>query len=197
MSARKAPIQQQAPVQLPTSLQLAPAGIEADANLRCTDFVAKLWFLLDRTEYSKHIRWTDSGETFIFFPTAEFANEVLSRLFKHSNVASFVRQLNLYGFQRISHLEMLEDVTPPVTPDDAGLNSAPAVLQQQYEPSSVPPSGFMHPDFVRGKPNTLGRIRPKTANRNRKPSAAKPKKRARAQEDEDEEDERLPSRRRV
>ena len=43
---------------------------------------------------------------------------------------------------------MLEDVTPPVTPDDAGLNSAPAVLQQQYEPSSVPPSGFSESSFV-------------------------------------------------
>lgn len=43
---------------------------------------------------------------------------------------------------------MLEDVTPPVTPDDAGLNSAPAVLQQQYEPSSVPPSGFSESSFA-------------------------------------------------
>lgn len=46
------------------------------------------------------IRWSDSGETFVVADPVLFAKIVLPKYFKHSNFASFVRQLNLYGFYK-------------------------------------------------------------------------------------------------
>ncbi|WFD26004.1 hypothetical protein MNAN1_000979 [Malassezia nana] len=78
----------------------------------CSAFISKLWHLMINPDlYGKYIHWNEAGDAIIINSepdvAAEFAAEVLPKLFKHGNNASFVRQLNLYGFQRVSSSRLL------------------------------------------------------------------------------------------
>ena len=105
------------------------------------------------------IKWSDTGDSFfgMSYPTPllstlttnsrmrghsavfavldqeRFANEVLGRWFKHKNFSSFVRQLNMYGFHKIPHLQQ-------------------GVLRSESETEFW---NFEHPNFIRGQPDML------------------------------------------
>ncbi|CAB16301.1 stress-responsive DNA-binding transcription factor Prr1 [Schizosaccharomyces pombe] len=70
-----------------------------------SDFVRKLFNMLEEPEYRHILRWSDSGDSFIVLDTNEFTKTILPRHFKHSNFASFVRQLNKYDFHKVRHEE--------------------------------------------------------------------------------------------
>jgi heat shock transcription factor 1 len=70
-----------------------------------TAFLAKLWALVNDTSCDDLIAWDPAGGSFHVYDQARFAREILPRYFKHNNFASFIRQLNMYGFRKISTIE--------------------------------------------------------------------------------------------
>ncbi|KAK6199292.1 HSF-type DNA-binding-domain-containing protein [Scheffersomyces amazonensis] len=74
-----------------------------DPPVKKNAFVHKLFTMLSDPKLTHLIWWSGAPEhnTFALFPGKEFA-EALTGYFKHGNVASFVRQLHMYGFHKVS-----------------------------------------------------------------------------------------------
>ncbi|KAG5771029.1 hypothetical protein H9Q72_002310 [Fusarium xylarioides] len=64
-----------------------------------TAFIHKLYNMLEDPNIQHLISWSASAESFVMSPSADFS-KVLSQYFKHTNISSFVRQLNMYGFHK-------------------------------------------------------------------------------------------------
>ncbi|KAM4795678.1 heat shock factor protein 5 [Rhinophrynus dorsalis] len=82
-------------------------AFEFNTSINPNNFPAKLWRVVNSPCYQS-IRWDSSGET-IVIDQQLFQSELLCHsqhlygndIFKTSNFASFIRQLNLYGFKKI------------------------------------------------------------------------------------------------
>ncbi|PGH29624.1 hypothetical protein GX50_07632 [[Emmonsia] crescens] len=66
-----------------------------------TAFIHKLYSMLQDPGIQHLISWSSSNESFVMSPSQDFS-KVLAQYFKHTNVSSFVRQLNMYGFHKVS-----------------------------------------------------------------------------------------------
>lgn len=66
-----------------------------------TAFIHKLYNMLEDRSIQHLISWSNTNESFVMSPSNEFA-KVLAQYFKHTNISSFVRQLNMYGFHKVS-----------------------------------------------------------------------------------------------
>ncbi|CAI1739266.1 hypothetical protein SEUBUCD646_0O03740 [Saccharomyces eubayanus] len=75
----------------------ANTGSKAPAN----EFVRKLFRILENNEYPDIVTWTENGKSFVVLDTGKFTTHILPNHFKHSNFASFVRQLNKYDFHKV------------------------------------------------------------------------------------------------
>ncbi|SMN22384.1 similar to Saccharomyces cerevisiae YGR249W MGA1 Protein similar to heat shock transcription factor [Maudiozyma saulgeensis] len=67
-------------------------------------FIHKLHSILSRPELQEWIFWSkQDSSVFVVKPyDPKFSSQVLKKYFKHGNVSSFVRQLHMYGFHKIS-----------------------------------------------------------------------------------------------
>ncbi|KAK7744747.1 Flocculation suppression protein [Diatrype stigma] len=77
-----------------------------------TAFIHKLYNMLEDQNIQHLISWSTSEESFVMSPSHDFS-KVLAQYFKHTNISSFVRQLNMYGFHKVS------DVFHTGNPDSA------------------------------------------------------------------------------
>ncbi|XP_026087622.1 heat shock factor protein 1-like isoform X2 [Carassius auratus] len=116
---------------------VGPGGMVVSGN-NVPAFLTKLWTLVEDPDTDPLICWSPSGNSFHVFDQGRFSKEVLPKYFKHNNMASFVRQLNMYGFRKVVHIEQGGLVKPEK--DD---------------------TEFQHPYFIRGQENLLENIKRK------------------------------------
>lgn len=112
------------------------------ANMKASSsvpqFLTKIWALVEDPRNSNYICWSQDGNSFIVLDEESFAKEILPRHFKHNNMASFVRQLNWYGFHKVMQ-------------DESG-----AARQDKYCSGR-----YQHPFFKRGQEDLLIKIKRK------------------------------------
>ncbi|XP_019856235.1 PREDICTED: heat shock factor protein-like [Amphimedon queenslandica] len=65
-------------------------------------FISKVWSIVNDESILHLVAWSESGKTFLVLDEPRFSKDVLPKYFKHNNFASFVRQLNLYGFRKVA-----------------------------------------------------------------------------------------------
>uniref|UniRef100_A0A667Y772 Heat shock transcription factor 1 n=1 Tax=Myripristis murdjan TaxID=586833 RepID=A0A667Y772_9TELE len=115
-----------------------PAGASLLGGSNVPAFLTKLWTLVEDPDTDPLICWSPNGTSFHVFDQGRFSKEVLPKFFKHNNMASFIRQLNMYGFRKVVHIEHGGLVKPER--DD---------------------TEFQHPFFIRGQEHLLENIKRK------------------------------------
>ncbi|XP_066493530.1 heat shock factor protein 4 [Tiliqua scincoides] len=87
-------------------MQESPTSLAMDGySSNVPAFLTKLWTLVEDPDTNHLICWSINGTSFHVFDQGRFAKEVLPKYFKHNNMASFVRQLNMYGFRKVVNIE--------------------------------------------------------------------------------------------
>ncbi|KAI1794697.1 hypothetical protein LXA43DRAFT_971185 [Ganoderma leucocontextum] len=99
-------------------------------------FLLKLYEIVNDPTNEALVKWSEAGDSFYIFNQERFAREILGKWFKHQNFSSFVRQLNLYGFRKISALQQ-------------------GLLRTDNDSDTTQ---FAHPNFHRGQPDLLSLI---------------------------------------
>ena len=67
-------------------------------------FLNKIYAILSSNENLDSISWSEDGTAFMILDQNRFCNTVLPLYFKHSNYSSFIRQLNMYDFQKLKNV---------------------------------------------------------------------------------------------
>jgi len=118
---------------------LTPAMDSQGSAGSSSDFVRKLYKMLEDPSYSSVVRWGDDGDSFVILENEQFTKSILPKHFKHSNFASFVRQLNKYDFHKVRQCT------------EEGVSAA-------YGPNAWE---FKHPEFRANSKDSLDNIRRK------------------------------------
>ncbi|KAI1730673.1 HSF-type DNA-binding domain-containing protein [Ditylenchus destructor] len=120
--------------------QLQPYLIKEDEKIPL--FLIKLWNIVEDPAYFDVIRWDESGYSFHITDPYSFCRNVLPQYFKHNNLNSLIRQLNMYGFRKMTPIERT--------------SLARAESDQDH-------LEFSHPYFVRDHPELLMNIKRKVS----------------------------------
>ncbi|KAF0684965.1 Aste57867_23088 [Aphanomyces stellatus] len=99
-------------------------------------FLSKTFEIFSTPSFAAICGWNATGDTIIIHDPDVFVKQVLPRFFKHRNLPSFVRQLNMYGFHKsvldsnkreFRHKMFLRDKPELLRLIKRKVNTAPAV----------------------------------------------------------------------
>uniref|UniRef100_A0A7S2W9J3 HSF-type DNA-binding domain-containing protein n=1 Tax=Mucochytrium quahogii TaxID=96639 RepID=A0A7S2W9J3_9STRA len=85
--------------------QDALARANPQQRIMVTKFLKKTFQLVENPENHEYVDWSPDGKVVVIKKLHGFCEKVLPKYFKHSNFASFVRQLNMYGFNRMPKMQ--------------------------------------------------------------------------------------------
>ena len=78
-------------------------------------FLSKLYDILNNHNYNNVISWDKDGKKVVISDVVKLCKDILPKFYKHRNLSSFIRQLNLYGFHKykgiMESLEIYEHET--------------------------------------------------------------------------------------
>lgn len=83
-----------------TSSVLEKAKMKIKPTEVVSSFIKKTYEMLEDQRFPDMVDWNEEGTALIIKKPTEFGQKVLPTYFKHSNLTSFVRQLNMYDFHK-------------------------------------------------------------------------------------------------
>ncbi|KAH6886737.1 HSF-type DNA-binding-domain-containing protein [Coprinopsis sp. MPI-PUGE-AT-0042] len=108
---------------------------QGDSMPLASDFVKKLYNILEDTAVQSVVSWGPKGDCFVVKDVNQFSKTILPRVFNHSNFASFVRQLNKYDFHKVKSMG-----------------------NERFGEDAW---AFRHPDFLANRPDAVEKIKRK------------------------------------
>ncbi|GMM31679.1 hypothetical protein DAMA08_044240 [Martiniozyma asiatica (nom. inval.)] len=133
-------------------------------------FISKLYMMLHDPTLNHLIWWSrtslSDSFTFAISPGSEFS-QCLSIHFKHGNVASFVRQLHMYGFHKVcdgNNQNLVGTSTDNLTSLQSNLNS-----RSNSRSNTIWEFRHNHGQFQRGEETRLHLIKRRTSNKKNLP----------------------------
>ncbi|KAG0145201.1 hypothetical protein CROQUDRAFT_94185 [Cronartium quercuum f. sp. fusiforme G11] len=116
-----------------------------------SEFVKKLYKMLEDSDSEQIVSWGPAKDSLIVLDQHLFQTHILPRHFKHSNFASFVRQLNKYDFRKVR-----------ITPPSSSQNSESGSNSVSSSNHSILRWEFYHPHFRADTLADLDHIKRKT-----------------------------------
>lgn len=74
------------------------SGDSTDTSV--ANFIQKSFEILENKDYEAIIQWMVNGREFAIKEIDDFQDHILPKYFRHRNINSFIRQLNMYGFHK-------------------------------------------------------------------------------------------------
>ncbi|KAG6024804.1 hypothetical protein E4U41_001681 [Claviceps citrina] len=84
----------------------------ATGGNNASEFVRKLFRMLEDPTHQDVARWGRDGDSFVVVEGEKFTRSILPKHFKHSNMSSFIRQLNKYDFHKVKPSSDSESSSP-------------------------------------------------------------------------------------
>eukprot|EP00127_Corallochytrium_limacisporum_P004938 Clim_evm12s195 gene=Clim_evmTU12s195 len=125
---------------------------EEAVALMIPTFVQNIFKLVNDPQLDDLICWAKDGKSVVIYDQNRFVQDFLPTHFRHRRMASFIRQLNLYGFHKFSSPEILralERENINIRTSNPSFTSWAKLLV------------FQHENFIKGNPQLATKIKRK------------------------------------